>query len=164
MSSVRARITAMAAELERLEKAPHGERERARGLLHEVLEAHRAGLSRMLQALSGDEVARLCEDVEVAALLMLHGLHPLPLRERVEKAVANLAPRVAAQHATLSLVSIADEGHVIIRVEHAGKRGALHEMIEEALAVAAADAADVQIEERIAVPVNLDLLRRGAAR
>ena len=160
MSGVRSHINAIAQMLDRLDTVPAAERERTRGLMHELLEAHRAGLARMLDALGPDAAQRLCADDEIAALLMLHGLHVVDLRTRVVEAVDKLTPRFAAQHATLALVGVSGEGRVQVRVEHAGKRGALHAQIEEALAAAAADATELAIEEVICLPVKLDRLHR----
>src|SRR5581483_3929720 len=149
---------AIAEALDRLEGVAPAERERTRHLMHELLEAHREGIARLIDALDPDVARRLCADDEIAAMLMLHGLHPVDLRTRVADAVGRLAPRLAAQHARLELVEVSDEGQVRLRIEHAGKRHALHAQIEEALAHAVADATLVDIEEIISVPVSFDRL------
>ncbi|HZP13104.1 MAG TPA: hypothetical protein VFB36_11845 [Nevskiaceae bacterium] len=162
--SVRAHIGAIAEALDRLEGVAPAERERTRHLMHELLEAHREGIARLIDALDPDVARRLCADDEIAALLMLHGLHPVDLRTRIADAVGKLAPRLAAQHARLEVIEVGGDGRVRLRVEHAGKRGTLHAQIEEALAHAAADAAELHIEEVISVPVQFDRLQAGARR
>ena len=162
--SVRTHIAAIAEALDRLDGIAPAERERTRHLMRELLEAHRAGIARLLDALDDDVAQRLCADDEIAAMLMLHGLHRVDLRTRVADAVGKLAPRLAAQHARLELVDVGGDGHVRLRVEHAGKRGALHAQIEEAIAHAAADASAVDIEEVICVPVKIERLQAGAQR
>ncbi len=162
--SVRTHIAAIAEALERLDGVAPAERERTRHLMHELLEAHRVGIARLLDALDDDVALRLCADDEIAALLMLHGLHRVDLRTRITDAVGKLAPRLAAQNARLELVDVGGDGHVRLRVEHAGKRGALHAQIEEALAQAAADASGLDIEEVICVAVKMDRLQVGAQR
>jgi len=160
--SVRAHISAIAQALERLDSAPPAERERTRQLMHELLEAHRAGIARLLDALDPDVAQRVCADDEIAAMLMLHGLHRVDLRTRVDEAIGKLAPRLAAQHARVELIAVSDDGRVRVRVEHARKRGTFTGEIEEALTTAAADAAAIEVEEVISVPVKLDRLHREA--
>ena len=161
--SARDRFGAIAAQLEALERAaPPAERERTRALIHELLEAHKGALQRVLELSGEDRLPQLAADPDIAALLMLHGLHPVPLRERITRAVDALAGRLGARHAQLTLVSLDDDGNLLLRLTHAGERGACAAEIEEALAVAAADAASVQVDEQIVVPVQLD--RLGARR
>ena len=162
--SVRAHIGAIAQVLEELDVAAPGERARARHLMQEVLEAHRDGLARLLETLGPDVAQRICADDEIGAMLMLHGLHKVDLRTRIVEAIDKLAPRLAAQHGKIELIDVTSDAHVRVRVEHAGKRGAFHAQIEEALTNAAADATELTIDEVISVPVKLDRLQRGARR
>jgi hypothetical protein len=81
------RVEALVARLEALPDA--SARELSRELLATTLELHARGLDRVLElARESPSVARaLVGDPRVSALLLLHGLHPSPLRERVEEAL-----------------------------------------------------------------------------
>lgn len=153
--SARERLAAMAPLLESLEQGAPA----ARAAVRELLAAHQEGLARLLAQVAGAAEApallrRLAGDPDIAALLMLHGLHPETVAARVERCVAALAPRLAARGARLELRALDDAGRVHLRLEHGGPPGSLHGEIEEALALAAADAAEVLIEESRVVPLR----------
>lgn len=160
-------FAAIARLLGELERAPdNAGRERARALVAALLDVHGAGLAQVL-AIAGDAdpalARRFADDGAIAPLLMLHGLHPQPLEERVRECVGRLAPRIAAQNARLELLGVDAGGRVRLSLVHHGKTGTLREEIEEALSRDAADASDISIEESSEAVVQLDRLRRGAA-
>lgn len=66
--------------------------ERAEQLVRLLMELYGGGLERVMELASGaaaaDFVERLTEDPLVASLLILHDLHPVPLEQRVEQALA----------------------------------------------------------------------------
>jgi hypothetical protein len=165
----RERVAAVGRRLEQLERSGlPGERERSRELVHDLLEAHRLAIARILERVAGtsggpDLPLRLCDDAEIAAILMLHGLHPLDLQTRVRQTVAALVPRLAAQQADLELLELDACGRVRLRLEHRGQRSAsLREQVEEEFARRAADAAELDIDEVVAVTISLERLRRPA--
>jgi Fe-S cluster biogenesis protein NfuA len=114
-----------------------------------------------------DVYAELTEDDLVRHLLVLHGLHPDPPRERVGRAVAELGAVVARHGATVELVGV-DDGHVHIGVSGAssgcGSSAAgpvgLEDAVRDCLAAAAPELG-VEITQR-AVPrlIPVTALRR----
>jgi hypothetical protein len=81
-------------------------RARAQELLRQVLDLHQDGLGRLLEVLRGlpggeGAADGLGRDPVVSHLLLLHGLHPRPVGERVEAALVALrqeGPRGRLEH------------------------------------------------------------------
>src|SRR6202045_2048346 len=92
-------------------------------LLSTVLDLHGEALSRMLDAL-GDradpDAARLlralARDDLVRGVLLLHGLHPIDLRTRVEDALESVRPYMRSHGGGVELVGVASDT-VRIRLE-----------------------------------------------
>jgi hypothetical protein len=127
-----------------IEKIPDPlSREAARQLIESILELHGAGLDRMMEIASGNGnagqalIRRFAGDSLVAALLILHDLHPDALETRVQHALGKW-------HGSAEMVS-EFEGVVRIRLS-AGGCG-MKEAIEAALREAAPDAVEVIVEE-----------------
>lgn len=132
-------------------------REPARELVALVLDLHGIGLAKLMAILarepgSASTMARLVEDDQVRAMLLLHGLHPEDMETRVRKAVDRLKPQLGVLGLRLDLVSI-ERGVVRLRVlsgdgpaPKASLMLTLPEEIEDAIMAAAPDAEDVLIE------------------
>lgn len=109
-----------------------------------LLELHRDGLQRLLDVIQNSkgkdvDVGAACmDDPVLSCVLLLHGLHPLPLAMRVHLAV-NALPGVVACDLR--------EGVVIVRIELVPPHspGALVKAVEDALVQAAPDAVGVQL-------------------
>jgi Fe-S cluster biogenesis protein NfuA len=137
--------------------AAHGvvARERAEELVRLVTDLYGAGLERLLEILHDagrldagvlDEIAG--DDV-VASLLLVHGLHPYDLPTRVERGLDALRPDLRAQGVDAELVSVDDDGTVLVRL--VGSVGgcsvaALRQAVEAAVDATAPDAAAVRVE------------------
>ncbi|MDR3417326.1 MAG: hypothetical protein P4L83_14170 [Nevskia sp.] len=139
------------------EEAARDEQERTRALLRAVLDAHAAALEKLLalvRARADGEglLAALAHDPLIGRVLVLHDLHPLSLAERVQAALRELAPRLAAQHAAVGLLVPVTEGSLKLRLEHHGK-GAVRSEVEAALAAAAPEASP-EIEEVLVAPLH----------
>jgi hypothetical protein len=132
-------------------------RESARELVSLVLDLHGIGLARLMAIVSNTEggaavVARVVEDEQVRALLLLHGLHPDDFDTRVRRAVDRLRPHLGVQGLRLSVVEIA-RGTVRLRIDRS-YGGAiqvsalltLRAEIEDAVAEAAPDAEAILID------------------
>ena len=138
--------------------------EATREVVSTVLELHRLGLARLLAA-SDERVRRdLARDAQVSAMLLLHDLHPLSLDTRVMHAVDRLRERL---HAKLEEVRVdVRDGQIALRVvpvkgSCASTRATLKRDFEEALLVAAPDAASVSVELTEPAPALVTLrLRR----
>jgi hypothetical protein len=88
-------------------------REPARELVELVLDLHGVGLAKLLAIVAAAEggttiLARLAEDDQVKALLLLHGLHPEHLDARIRKAVHRLTPHLGVHGLRLEVLQIAN--------------------------------------------------------
>ncbi len=107
------RIEELIAALEMLDDPKA--RECAKELVQGVLDLHGAGLARLLAivaeaAESGTAtVAAMARDESVRALLLLHGLHPQDLAERVRQAVEKMRPFLGAQGIRVELSGASEE-------------------------------------------------------
>src|SRR5690606_28053018 len=75
--------------------------------------------------------ARLCDDDLLASLLVLHGLHPLGVEERVQRALAALRAELSLADDALRLVRVGD-GAVEIAASEALGGGAMSRGLAEA--------------------------------
>ena len=132
-------------------------RDTARELLGCVLEMHGAGLARLVELVDGAGAAagvlaeRFAADDAVSAMLLLHGLHPHPLEQRVRRAVDRLHDSLAAQSVAVELVS-AGEDRVLLRARITAGSGIglvaadVEREIESAVLAAAPDVAAVEVD------------------
>jgi len=103
-------------------------------------------------------VHRLAADPLVGALLALHDLHPVPLRERVELAMTVAARKLGSHGGDAELLGIDDDGTVRVSVSAAGCGAAtVRDIIGEEVAAAAPDAAGVAFVERASGPTLLQI-------
>ncbi|OQW30532.1 MAG: hypothetical protein A4E19_09485 [Nitrospira sp. SG-bin1] len=132
-------------------------REKTKDLLQTLLDLHSAGLARLIEIVSqggepGQAMAHaFVQDELVKPLLLLYGLHPLPVEERVKQALDKITPSLGVHGVTAEILSI-ETDRVILSVHHNGN-GKSHggfattvkQAIEEAFCEAAPELADVQI-------------------
>jgi Fe-S cluster biogenesis protein NfuA/nitrite reductase/ring-hydroxylating ferredoxin subunit len=92
-------------------------------LVQTLLELHGVGLERMMDIIweSGSVGERLIherlpDDKLVSSLLLLHGLHPLSLEDRVQQALAKVRPYLQSHGGNVEVVSIMD-GVVRLRLQ-----------------------------------------------
>lgn len=148
------RIEELIAALEAV-KDPQA-RECAKQLVRGVLELHGAGLARLLTILvdasaSGQTtVETLAQDESVGALLLLHGLHPLELAERVRQAIEKMRASLGVQGIGIELLSVGEE---VVRVKLSGNGQGknssatrLRREIEDAIFTLAPEVAAIEIE------------------
>jgi Fe-S cluster biogenesis protein NfuA len=94
-------------------------RETAAELVQLLMEFYGQGLARML-AIAGSAEARVVDtygqDPLVSQLLMLHGLHPVDLATRVEKALEKVRPLLHSHGGDVELLGI-ESGLVRLRLE-----------------------------------------------
>jgi Fe-S cluster biogenesis protein NfuA len=94
--------------------------DRAERLLRLVTDLYGAGLARIVELVAGaappllDELAR---DDLVASLLLVHGLHPEDVPTRVERALVQVRPLLAAHGGDVELLAVdSDTGTVRLRL------------------------------------------------
>ncbi len=146
---------------------------RVEELLRLVFQLQGAGLERFLDhALrAGADVRdlerRTSGDELVSSLLLLHGLHPVPLRERVERALAVVRERLGLAADALSLAELGGDGVARVRLGAAGcasSRPSLGQSVRRAVLDAAPELVGVEIEGAGASPAAGNLVTIGPPR
>lgn len=126
-------------------------------LVRALMDLHGNCFSQIVSAIAdrgdpGKEILNsLIEDEAVSGLLILYGLHPLSLTERVKRAVEDLTKTLKSHNATVELIAIA-EGVVRLRLTANGNgchssASALKQLITETMMGVAPDAGEMSIEE-----------------
>jgi Fe-S cluster biogenesis protein NfuA len=139
----------------------------ARELVHSVLELHGEALARAL-ALAPDRAAAFAEDKVLSSVLLLHGLHPSSLEDRVQGALEKVRPYLQSHGGDVELLGV-EEGRIRLRLEGScngcpGSAMTLRSSIEEAIDEAAPDRAGLEVVGVVAPPspeTPLVALRRG---
>ncbi len=141
--------------------------DQAREIVQALLDLHGRGLERILSHLAaageaGTTVLEACSRDDVAGgLLLLHGLHPLDLKTRVQQALEQVRPYLRSHGGNVELLGI-HEGVVRLRLEgscHGCPSSSLtmKTMIEEAILEKAPDALAVEVEGAVEKPpITLD--------
>jgi Fe-S cluster biogenesis protein NfuA len=131
-------------------------RDRAIKLVELLLEIHGAGLDRMMELISeagpvgNAMIDGFARDPLVASLLLLHGLHPRELDERVRQALDKVRPYLQSHKGNVELLGI-DDGVIRLRLEGScngcpSSSLTLKLAIEEAISEFAPDAAGLVVE------------------
>ena len=149
---------------ERLERSGDGETEVvARNLLSALMNLHGLALARALtlaqSGAGGDALAqRFVEDDYVAAVLLLHGLHPEAPETRLQKKLSSMRPYWGVRGFRVELLAV-ERGAAKARVHwddavgEAERSGILRE-IEHVLTDAAPDLDLISLEEAEANPIH----------
>jgi hypothetical protein len=128
---------------------------RAEDVVGRVVRMHGAGLARTLahaRTAAGD-LARFdelcCSDDLVASLMLLHGLHPRTLAERIESALVLVCRELGLPHGALALVAL-DGTRVTLRASGALGGAAMASRVAEGIVrrvveAAAPEAAAIEI-------------------
>ena len=121
-----------------------------------LVELYGAGLASIVRIIGPDPAGqalmeRLAGDPLVESLLLLHDLHPLPVADRVQRAIEAVMPQLGAHPGQVTFDGVDDQGVIHLRLERGGhgcgsSSGAVEAAIEEAAAVAAPEAAGVAVE------------------
>ena len=107
-------IERVEALLDVVETFPEPQRETTTELVQALLDMYGEGLSRIVAACPDVPV----EDELVSHLLLLHGLHPVPIADRVTGALDEVRPYLIAHGGGVELLGI-DDGVVRLRLEGA---------------------------------------------
>jgi hypothetical protein len=129
----------------------------ARELVSLILDLHSIGLAKLTAILTNEDggastIARLVEDDQVRAMLLLHGLHPDDLETRVHRAIERLRPHLGVHGFRVEILEIA-RGVVRLRLNASAGVAAKASMlltlpseIEDVIVEAAPDVDEVIIE------------------
>ena len=161
-----ARVEGLLAQLSQSPDARSAEM--TREVLATVLELHRRGLERLLELAVREDDTRqaLTGDARVSAMLLLHGLHPFTLDERVARTLDALGERFRSKVESASFERRGASA-LLVRVVAkssacSGTRESIKKDWEEALLAAVPDAEFLSIELALPVPALVTLrLRRG---
>jgi Fe-S cluster biogenesis protein NfuA/nitrite reductase/ring-hydroxylating ferredoxin subunit len=160
-----ARVETLLEELDSLADA--GARERAAEVVAAVLDLYGEGLERIVARLAerddGELAEALAGDELVSHLLLLHGLHPLPLEARVRGALDEVRPYLESHGGNVDLLSV-DEGVARLRLEGScsgcpSSAMTLKLAIEEAIQKAAPDVEGIEAEGAVAAESRPALLQ-----
>jgi Fe-S cluster biogenesis protein NfuA len=152
------RVEALIQELERLPD-PRA-RAHTREILQSILELYGSALERIFETIAdtGENglamIDSLARDDLVGSLLALHGLHPLHLEERVQRALDKVRPYLHSHGGDVELLEVV-EGVVRLRMQgscHGCPSSAmtLKLAIEEAIYEQAPDVAGIEVEGVVA--------------
>jgi Fe-S cluster biogenesis protein NfuA len=129
---------------------------RVQELVGAVLELYGAGLERILGVIAdageGASYIRkeLLDDGIVASLLLIHGLYPIPLEERVIEAIDSVRPFLASHGGGVEILSI-ENGVARLRLEGScngcpASASTLEHALKEAIDEAAPDLIALEVE------------------
>jgi Fe-S cluster biogenesis protein NfuA/nitrite reductase/ring-hydroxylating ferredoxin subunit len=96
--------------------------ERAEQLVRILADLYGAGLERLLEIvhehghLTDDVLDGLAADDLVASLLLVHGLHPYSVGDRIERALAGVRPYLGSHGGDVELLDVSDDGVVRLRM------------------------------------------------
>jgi Fe-S cluster biogenesis protein NfuA/nitrite reductase/ring-hydroxylating ferredoxin subunit len=133
-------------------------RERAEELLRLVTDLYGAGLERFMDLLydtgrlDDELLALLAEDDLVASLLLVHGLHPYGVEQRVEQALERVRPYLGSHGGDVELLGVAADGVVRLRLLGScdgcpSSSVTLKLAVEDAIESAAPEVVAIEVEE-----------------
>jgi Fe-S cluster biogenesis protein NfuA len=129
---------------------------RVQELVGTVLELYGAGLERILGVIAdaGEGASHirkaLLDDGIVASLLLIHGLYPVPLEERIAEAVESVRPFLASHGGGVEILSVED-GVARLRLQGScngcpASASTLEHALKEAIDEAAPDLLALEVE------------------
>ena len=134
-----------------------------------LVELYGAGLAEIVTIIGADAeagqrlMAKLAADPLVESLLLLHDLHPLPVADRVRRAIEAVMPQLGPHAGQVEFRGVDEAGVIHLSLERGGhgcgsSSGAVQAAVEQAVADAAPETAGVDIEVVTAAP-ELPLLQ-----
>jgi Fe-S cluster biogenesis protein NfuA len=151
-----ARVEGLLAQLEALSDPTV--RETATEVVQALLELYGEGLGRIVDLVAerddGILAEALADDELVAHLLLLHGLHPVPVEERVRGALESVLPYLESHGGNVELLGV-EEGVAHLRLEGScsgcpSSTMTLKLAIEDAIFKVAPDVEEVKAEGAVA--------------
>ncbi|MEY2568481.1 MAG: hypothetical protein QOE35_3010 [Actinomycetota bacterium] len=156
------RIEQLLGELQAADPASAAKAEEAVRL---IVEFYGAGLTRLVEELGEQVTTEVAGDQLVASLLVLHGLHPVPVETRIEAALDTVRPYMGSHGGWIRLHGVDDDGvaHVELQGSCSGCPSSLVTMksqVTEAVAEAAPELTGIDVEgvtepEPVTTPVEL---------
>ena len=123
-------------------------------LLESLMDLHGAAMARIVELLSDSadssrhSLSKLAADPLVCGLLVLYGIHPVAIEERVAEAVQKLRPRLQHEGAEAELVGI-NQGVVRLKIQ-SNRRGTnpdkLRTIVQQGILQSAPEVVEIVIE------------------
>jgi len=165
-TQARERVARVDSLLEELETLPDPlARQTATEVVEALLDLYGEGLARLVGYVAENDDGALAEalagDELVAHLLLLHGLHPMPLAARVQQALDGVRPYLDSHGGDVELLGV-DEGVVRLRLEGScsgcpSSAVTLKHAIEDAIHKAAPDVERIEADGAVEPPVGVPL-------
>lgn len=151
-----ARVESLLGRLEALPDATA--RETATEAMQALLDMYGEGLGRIVDVVAarddGTLADALADDELVAHLLLLHGLHPVPVEERVQAALASVLPYIESHGGNMQLLGVEDGiVHLLLEGSCSGCPSSsitLKLAVEKAIFEAAPDVTEVRAQDAAA--------------
>ena len=142
-------VEGLLGELESL--ADPAARDTALETVQAVLELYGSGLERIVESVGPLQATTLASDALIGHLMLLHGLHPVPVEERVREALDGVRPYLGSHGGDVELVGVTD-GVARVRMQGSCEGCPASSMtlklaIEDAVLKAAPDVDRVEAEE-----------------
>jgi Fe-S cluster biogenesis protein NfuA len=127
-------------------------------LVQALVELYGEGLARIV-AHDPECMAGVADDELVSHLLLLHGLHPVPLEDRVRDALAEVRPYLSQHGGDVELLGI-EEGVARLRLQGTcngcpSSTATLRHAIEDAIQRVAPDIEEIEAEGAVEPPSGL---------
>jgi Fe-S cluster biogenesis protein NfuA/nitrite reductase/ring-hydroxylating ferredoxin subunit len=95
---------------------------KAEEIVRLLMEFYGAGLERIVELFAADERAEFwaetfADDPLVSSLLVLHGLHPVPVEVRVQQALDKVRPYLGSHAGGVEFLGVDDEGVVHLKLQ-----------------------------------------------
>ena len=140
--------------------------QRVQELIGAVLELYGAGLDRILGVIADAGEAglpirdALLDDGIVASLLLIHGLYPVPLEERVVQALDSVRPFLASHGGNVELISV-EEGVARLQLQGScngcpSSAATLEHALRDAIDAAAPDLLGLEVEGAVGLEDSTD--------
>jgi Fe-S cluster biogenesis protein NfuA/nitrite reductase/ring-hydroxylating ferredoxin subunit len=117
----------------------------------ELIALYGEGVDRIFAAIGDELREQLAQDEVVANLMLMHGVYPVSLAERVEEALASVRPYLASHEGDVELLGVSEDGIARLRLKGscdgcAASAATLELAIEQALEAAAPDLLGLDVE------------------
>jgi Fe-S cluster biogenesis protein NfuA len=145
-------------DIGRLEELTAGLDAAGEELAGALMDLYGEGLERIMAAVDEDTRARLAEDGVVASLLLMHGLYPVPLEQRVREALESVRPYMESHGGSVELLAVQD-GVATIRLDGhcsgcAASSSTLELGIRQALEASAPDLQGLEVTGVLSEPTH----------
>jgi Fe-S cluster biogenesis protein NfuA/nitrite reductase/ring-hydroxylating ferredoxin subunit len=135
-------------------------------LVRVLVEYYGGGFERVVELLGPESTFTLTKDPYVESLLLLHGLHPLSVDERIEQALDRVRPYLGSHAGGVAYLGVDDDEVAHLRLDGScsgcpSSTVTVRMTIEEAVLGAAPELAGIEVEGAVDEPSAAPLLQIG---